>query len=79
MINWDDPEARFRLIERVGVDEYTRLYFEHMRRSTVVTVGGHDIRSINTGRFGWLFVVGDTGRAFSTQAQAETYVRKNPK
>jgi hypothetical protein len=79
MIDWNDPEARFRLIEQVGPDEYNRLHAEHLRRSTVAIVGGHAIRPVNSSRFGRLFVVGDTGRAFSILPQAETYARKNPR
>jgi hypothetical protein len=79
MIDWNDPAARFRLIERVGPDEYTRLHAEYLCRSTVATVAGHAIRPVNTERFGRLFVVGDTGRAFSILPQAETYARKNPR
>jgi hypothetical protein len=78
-INWDDPEARFRLIERVGVDRYNELYAEYWRRSVVATVAGHEIRPVTSERFGRLFVVGDTGRAFSILPQAETYARKNPR
>jgi hypothetical protein len=77
-IDWDDPEARFRLIEQVGLEEYTRLHAEHVKRSTVASIAGHAIRPVNTERFGRLFVVGDTGRAFSILPQAETYARKNP-
>jgi hypothetical protein len=78
-IDWNDPEARFHLIERVGPEEYTRLHAEHLRRSTVATVGGHAISPMYSERFGRLFVVGDTGRAFSTLPQAATYARKKPR
>lgn len=32
-MNWDDPEERLRLIERVGPREYNRLIEEHHQRS----------------------------------------------
>jgi hypothetical protein len=40
---------------------------------------GHAIRPVNSSRFGRLFLVGETGRAFSKLAQAETHARKHPK
>jgi hypothetical protein len=78
-IDWNDPTARFRLFEQVGPDRFNKLHAEYLHSSTVATVSGHPIHPVNSSRFGRLFVVGDTGRAFSTQAQAETYARKNPK
>jgi hypothetical protein len=79
MIDWDDPEARFRLIEQVGPQRYSELHAEHVRTSTVAIVNGHAIRPVMSSRSGRLFVVGDTGRAFSILPQAETYARKNPR
>jgi hypothetical protein len=73
-LNWDDPAARLTLIESVGADEYNRLHAEHMRRQTVANVNGHGIRTIGS-RFGRLFMVEGTDRAFSTQAEAETFAR----
>jgi hypothetical protein len=78
-IDWNDPTAHFALIERVGPRRYNELHTEHLRRIVVATVGGHPIRPVNSSRFGRLFVVGDTGRAFSILPQAETYARKNPR
>jgi hypothetical protein len=78
-IDWNDPTARFRLFEQVGPDRFNKLHAEHLHSSTVATVAGHAIRPVNTERFGRLFVVGDTGRAFSILPQAETYARKNPR
>jgi hypothetical protein len=71
-MNWDDPAERARLIERVGAAEYARQFEAHRIASTVATVNGHGIRPIAT-RFGRLFMVGTTGRAFSTLAEAETF------
>jgi hypothetical protein len=45
-----------------------------MRRQTVAIVNGHGIRTIAS-RFGRLFMVEGTDRAFSTQAEAETFAR----
>jgi hypothetical protein len=78
-IDWDDPVARFRLVEQVGPERYSQLHAEHVRVSTVATVGGHAISPMYSERFWRLFVVGDTGRAFSTLPQAATYARKKPK
>jgi hypothetical protein len=77
-IDWDDFAARFRLAEQVGLHRYNGLYLEHRQRSVIAAVGGHEIRSVST-RFGRLFAVGDSGWAFSTQAQAEAYARKHPR
>ena len=76
-IDWHDPHARLRLAERVGIDRYLELQADYERRSTIAIVGGHAIRAVPS-RFGELFAVGDTGRAFTKQAQAEAYARKHP-
>jgi hypothetical protein len=47
-------------------------------RAVIAAVSGYEIRSVST-RFGRLFAVGDSGWAFSTQAQAEAYARKHPR
>jgi len=77
-MNWDDPAARLELMDRVGVDEYNRLFAEHVDRTTVATVAGRIIRPVNT-RFGVLFEVRGTGKAFRTQEEAEQYARENPR
>jgi hypothetical protein len=66
-IDWSDPAAHNRLIQRVGTDEYNRLHAEWMARSTVATVNGHEIRKVQS-RFGKLYQVGRTGTAFSVEA-----------
>ena len=78
-IDWSDPEARFRLIGEVGPQRYYDLHAEHMRASTVATAGGHAIRMVHSARFGRLFHVGETGRAFYKLAQAEAHARRHPK
>lgn len=73
-IDWDDPAARFGLIERVGVAEYNRLHEEHRRQTVIATVNGWDIRTVGS-RFGRIFTVDGTGKGFSTQDEAEAYAR----
>jgi hypothetical protein len=48
-------------------------------RCAPVKVAFSVIRPVNSSRFGRLFLVGETGRAFSKLAQAETHARKHPK
>jgi hypothetical protein len=33
-IDWDDPAARAKLVEEVGIPEYNRLFQQHCRRSS---------------------------------------------
>lgn len=77
IMNWDDPTARAALAEMLGPEGYNKAFDEHIRQATVATVGGHAIRPVGS-RFGQLFQVGRTGRAFSTLPQAEDYARANP-
>lgn len=74
VINWDDPAARLALIEQVGAAEYNRLHQEHRDQSVLETVNGHAIRPTNT-RFGRLFMVGDTGKAFATIEEARAFAQ----
>jgi hypothetical protein len=76
-VNGDDPTARAELIERVGPDRYNDALRAHLESITVVTGSGHAIRPTNT-RFGRLFVVGATGRAFPKQSDAEDFARQHP-
>jgi hypothetical protein len=69
---WNDPTERARLIDRVGPQEYERLFAEHRKASTMKTVNGHAIRPVQS-RFGRLFAVGNTGKAFATMPQAEAF------
>ena len=77
-MNWDDPVARLELIDRVGLDEYNRQIRAHISESVVATVNGHTIRPVNGGRWGRLFHVDGTQRAFRTQAKAETFATSLP-
>jgi hypothetical protein len=74
-IDWSDPAARDRLIERVGPDEYERLHAEQMACCTVAIVNGHAIRKVQS-RFGRLYQVGTTGTAFSAFEAAKTFASK---
>jgi hypothetical protein len=76
-MNWDNPAARARLIERVGVAEYNRQHAAHVARSTVETVAGRAIRPVNS-RFGRLFMVEGTGKAFTNIEDARQHARANP-
>jgi hypothetical protein len=83
MIDWNDPEARFALIQRVGVTEYCRLQHEHRDRlmdqagSTVVTVNGRVIKQVQT-RLGRVFAVAGTDGAFANLEDAQAYARSLP-
>jgi hypothetical protein len=77
-IDWIDISAHFRLAEAVGLHRYEELLAEHVRRITVATIAGHAIRVTQSERFGRLFAVGCTGRAFTKLEQAEAYARKHP-
>ena len=72
-MNWNDPAARLALTEAVGVDEYTARLKDHFDEMTVEVVNGHAIRIVDSARFGQLFMVGDTGTAFSKFDQAEKH------
>lgn len=74
-IDWNDPAARSRLIDRVGIAEYNRLHADQMARDAVVTVNGHRIRKVGS-RFGTLFAVDGTGKAFRTIEEATAFASK---
>ena len=76
-INWDDPEERVKLLDRIGIEAYNKAFANHIKQSSVATIAGHNIRLVGS-RFGKLWQVGNSGRAFSTREQAETYARDNP-
>jgi hypothetical protein len=76
-MDWDDPVARLALIERIGTQAYNDALAEHIRKTTLSTVGGHGIRAIRT-RFGRLYQVMGTDKAFRTKEQAEAYAAANP-
>jgi hypothetical protein len=61
-INWDDPEARLALVERIGVEAYNRAFGDYVARNP--------IRAVSS-RYGTLYLVSGTGRAFATREEAE--------
>jgi hypothetical protein len=40
VIDWGDPRCRLGLIERVGIDEYNRLFAEHCKRRLSLPMAG---------------------------------------
>ena len=71
-MDWNNPEARLALLERVDANEYNRLHSEKMKADTVETVNGHAIHKVQSG-FGQLFAVGATNRAFKTMEEARAF------
>lgn len=74
-IDWDDPAARFHLAEQLGPAGYNAAFAEYMASRTnfaVTTVNGHAIRPVLS-RFGRLYHVGTTDRAFATLAEAKAF------
>jgi hypothetical protein len=65
-MDWNNPTARLELLERVGHAEYTRLHNAYL--------DANPIRPVPS-RFGTLYAVLRTGKAFSTREQAEEYLR----
>jgi hypothetical protein len=76
-MDWDSPEARYELIQRVGITEYNRLILEHHEKSTVATVNGYRIRPVGT-RFGRLFMIDGAAVAFQTLEQATAHAATLP-
>jgi hypothetical protein len=77
-MDWNDPAARAALAEQVGPAEYNKRLAEHREASVICEVAGHKIRPAHSFRFGSLFLVGDTGVAFSTFAEAKQHAEENP-
>jgi hypothetical protein len=77
-MDWDDPAERFRLADRVGPDEYNRLFAEHMRASVVATVNGYDIRPVMSQRFGRIFMVDGTDTGYPGLEQAKDFASRQP-
>lgn len=76
-INWNDPAERARLSARVSTAEYNRLVKAHIEASTISTVNGYQIRPVSS-RFGRLFTIATTTRAFATLAKAEEFAASLP-
>lgn len=63
-IDWNDPVARYNLIEAVGHEEYNRRIKAYL--------DANPVRPVNS-RFGTLWAVGNTGKAFATRNEAEEF------
>lgn len=74
-MDWNNPADRFHLADRLGPEAYNKAFQEQHRRSIVATVNGHDIWPVGS-RFGKLFRVGGTDRAFSTLEAAKKYAEE---
>jgi len=79
-MNYDmgTPEGRLAAAESLTPEEYNRAMDAYRRRAVVCTVNGHDIRTAGS-RFGLLYAVGDTGRAFMTMEAARACANSTPK
>lgn len=77
MTNFSDPTSRLNLLESVGPDEYNRLLKAHLEASRVDMVNGYGIRPVAS-RFGRLFMVEGTGRAWSTLEDARRFALAQP-
>jgi len=75
-IDWSDPVARLRLIEKVGLKEYNKQIQQHLEDSVVSVFRGIKIRRVKT-QFGQLFAVAGTRAAFETVAKAERFITEN--
>jgi len=76
-MDWDNPAERLALIERIGTQAYNDALAEHLRQTTISTVSGRGIRTIRT-KFGRLYQVMGTGKAFRTLEEAKAYAAANP-
>jgi hypothetical protein len=76
-IDWNDPVARARLIEAIGVDRYHEAQRKWLASITVKTIGGRAIRLFST-RFGRVYAVTYTRNGFATLEEAEAYAASLP-
>jgi hypothetical protein len=76
-MDWDSPEQRYALINRVGINEYNRLILRHFEDSRVATVNGYGIRPVGS-RFGRIFMVEGTNKGYSTLEAAKEYAASLP-
>jgi hypothetical protein len=64
-IDWNDPTARFHLLESVGIEEYNKRINAY--------IDDNPIRPVSS-RFGTLYAVGRTGTAFRSRMEAEAFL-----
>ena len=76
-IDWDDPQARAALIERVGPAEFNRLSAAARKASVIMSVRGRDIIPQRT-RFGTVFAIDGEGVAFSSLVDSVSHVLTLP-
>jgi hypothetical protein len=76
-MDWNDPEERAALIERVGPQRYNALQARELNAATIVRVNGFAIREVGS-QFGRLFAVDGTNSAFKTLAEAKAFAEKQP-
>ena len=69
-MNWDDPESRAALIERVGASTYNRMFEEYRKATTIAVINGYSIRPVHSARFGRIYMVEGTGTGFHTAQEA---------
>jgi hypothetical protein len=77
-MNWNDPSARADLLEQIGPQAYATQQQLAREAAVMKRVNGHAILPVMT-RFGELYAVGDTHRAFSTLSAAEAFAKEQPK
>jgi len=77
-MNWDDPAARAALITAVGAPEFSRRFAEHRQKSVVSIVNGYKIYPVGS-RWGRLYAMDGTDKAFQKLEDAEAHARTLPK
>ena len=75
--NFNDPVSRAEFIERVGPEAYNAAARRHAALSVVDTVNGRTIYPVKS-RFGRLFAVSGTGKAYPTLEAARHFARAEP-
>jgi hypothetical protein len=76
-IDWSDPVDRLRLVEKLGAAQYNEAYRRWLASIVVATVNGRNIHPVQT-KYGRLYAVSNTGKAFATQQEAENYAAQLP-
>jgi hypothetical protein len=72
-MNWDDPEARAALIERVGAKAYNQMFEDYVKATTLEVVNGYGIRPVHSQRWGRIYMIEGTGTGFRTWAEARNH------
>jgi argonaute-like protein implicated in RNA metabolism and viral defense len=72
-MNWDDPVARYNLINQVGPEKYNELIKKHHEDSIIETVNGYPIFKVQG-----LFAVQHTKMAWMTLERAREEAEKLP-